>query len=108
MKRFYYEKQHINLKFAGSIALFLAIFCAFFLGISNVSDETASNQTESLNRAIHRSIAHCYASEGHYPESLDYLKEHYGISYDLEIYFVDYQIFGENLFPDVTIILLEH
>lgn len=58
----------------------------------------------TLEQAIHKSVAHCYAVEGVYPESLEYLKEEYGISYDSEKYFVDYQIWGENIMPDITII----
>ena len=42
--------------------------------------------------------------EGSYPESLDYLKEHYGLTYDDHYFFVDYHAAGANLFPDVTII----
>lgn len=41
--------------------------------------------------------------EGSYPESLDYLKEHYGITYDPEKYIVDYEIIGSNLMPDVKV-----
>ena len=36
-------------------------------------------------------------------ESLDYLKEHYGITYDPEKYIVDYEIIGSNLMPDVKV-----
>ena len=42
--------------------------------------------------------------EGSYPESLEYLKEHYGITYDEDRFFVDYKIVGTNILPDVTII----
>jgi hypothetical protein len=59
---------------------------------------------ESLSAAIQRSIIHCYATEGHYPESLDALIEEYNIQYDSDRFFVDYQVLGENIMPDVTII----
>ena len=104
MKRFYHENTNSWIRQLASVLLFLAIFAAFFLGISGVSDEADRKQTESLQLAISRGIAHCYATEGHYPESLDYLKEHYGIHYDPDVFFVDYQVLGANLFPDVTVI----
>ena len=47
---------------------------------------------------------HCYAIEGSYPESLQYLKDNYGLTYDEEKYFIDYQVLGSNILPDVTII----
>ena len=37
-------------------------------------------------------------------ESLDYLKTNYGITYNEDLFFVDYRISGANIFPDVTII----
>jgi hypothetical protein len=42
--------------------------------------------------------------EGKYPESLDYLKEHYGLTYNEDLFFVDYRVSGSNILPDVTII----
>jgi hypothetical protein len=45
--------------------------------------------------------------EGAYPESLDYIKEHYGISWDESKYLVDYEVTGANLMPDVTIFSLK-
>lgn len=88
-----------------SIVLFLAVFFAFFSGIGQISAHTTEEEMATLETAIHKSIAHCYATEGFYPESLDYLKEEYGITYDSDKFFVDYQVWGENVLPDVTIIL---
>ena len=59
---------------------------------------------ETLEQAVSRGIVHCYAMEGAYPESLQYLKDHYGLIYDEDRFFVDYQVLGSNLIPDVTII----
>ena len=35
---------------------------------------------------------------------LEYLKEHYGLIYNEDLFFVDYRLQGANIFPDVTII----
>ncbi|MCB5577777.1 MULTISPECIES: hypothetical protein [Dorea] len=59
---------------------------------------------ETLQSAVTRDITRCYAQEGTYPESLAYLKKHYGLTYDSSKYFVDYQPLGANIMPDVTII----
>lgn len=104
MKRFYHENSRPGKSLFAGVLFFLIVFFAFSSGISNVSDETQENQTETLKLAISRSITHCYATEGHYPESLAYIQEHYGITYDTNKYFVDYQVLGENIFPDITII----
>lgn len=88
-----------------SLLIFLGIFLLFYQGIQSVSETTLSQQQESLENAIQKSAVHCYAVEGAYPESLDYLKEHYGISYDEDLFLVDYEIIGSNLMPDVHVFL---
>lgn len=103
--RFQYRKQsHISRNFILSAAIFLLVAVFFYQGILSVSEDTAKRQRESLENALSRSISYCYAMEGRYPESLDYLKENYGITYDESRFFVDYRITGSNLMPDVTIL----
>ena len=63
-----------------------------------------SKQQESLETALARDITHCYAVEGFYPPSLSYMEEHYGLTYDKDLFFVDYQPIGSNIRPDVTVI----
>ena len=87
-----------------SIGMFLLILLFFVQGISSLSDRTRSRQLESLENAIMRDITDCYAMEGAYPEDLEYLKEHYGLTYDERTFFVDYRVSGSNLRPEVTII----
>ena len=46
----------------------------------------------------------CYASQGVYPPDLDHLTEHYGIQIQEERYNVFYEIFADNLMPDITVV----
>lgn len=94
-------------RFFFSLALFLFLFVCFSLGIRSLSADTERRQRENLETALNRSIAYCYAVEGAYPESLSYLAEHYGLTYDHDRFFVDYRILGANLYPDVTILEVE-
>ena len=87
-----------------SIGIFLVILLLFLSGINTFSASTYRHQKESLERALNRSIMYCYATEGVYPESLEELKTHYGLTYDENLFFVDYQTVGANIYPDVTII----
>lgn len=89
-----------------SIAVFLCCIIFFMKRISDLSSSTEENYRTNLRQAILRSAVHCYAIEGRYPESLAYLKEHYGLYWDETEYLVDYEIIGSNLRPDVTIIPL--
>lgn len=92
--------------YALPLLLFIIIAVLFIRGIASVSDTTLAKQRESLETALHRSISQCYAVEGLYPPTLDYIEQHYGLIYDKELFRVDYQPFGSNIFPDVTIIYL--
>lgn len=92
--------------YALPVILFIVIATLFIRGISSVSDTTLSKQRESLETALHRSISQCYAVEGLYPPTLEYIEQHYGLTYDKDLFRVDYQPFSSNIFPDITIIYL--
>ena len=57
-----------------------------------------------LFSALWRGVTQYYALEGHYPETLDDLTENCGIQYDKKQFFIDYQIAGANILPDITVI----
>ena len=74
-----------------SLAVFAAVFLVFYFAVSSVSDRTGEEELQTLKTAVTWDITHCYAVEGSYPKSLEYLKENYGLTYDEDKYFVDYQ-----------------
>lgn len=86
------------------------IFCPvilliFMLGLSSIEETAVDKQRESLETALTRAITHCYAVEGYYPPSLAYLEDNYGLTYNKDLFFVDYQPVASNMRPNVTIIL---
>jgi hypothetical protein len=105
MNRFTQKKTSSRLlhNLAATALVFLLALFLLVHGSSSVSESASASQMESLRQAILRSAVHCYAVEGHYPESLDYLREHYGITWDESRYIVDYEVTGANLRPDVTV-----
>ena len=88
-------------------AFFLAVLALFLLGLNSLSGVTARQEAEGLKSSILQSAVHCYALEGFYPDSLDYLQDHYGLSYDRDKYVVSYEAIGSNLMPDVSVIPLQ-
>lgn len=105
MSRFQYKKQsHKPSGFILSVCIFPVILIIFLQGLSSLSESTVRRQKESLENAITRSVTYCYTVEGAYPQDLDYLKENYGLTYDEDVFFVDYQVVGSNILPDITII----
>lgn len=105
MKRFYYGRQQSGVRGAMiSLVVFFVVILLFCAGLDGASQKTKREQKASLEDAVWRSITQYYAIEGRYPESLEALKEEYGLQYDSEEFFVDYQVYGANLVPDVTIL----
>jgi hypothetical protein len=88
-----------------SVIVFIVIFYIFQQAVGSVSTRTMTEEKAILEEALTRSITHCYAIEGRYPESLDYLKDNYGLVYNDDLFFVDYQPLGSDLMPDITIIV---
>lgn len=105
MSRFQYKKTSRRPSgFLLSVCIFFAVLVLFTEGLSSLSDSTKRRQKESLENAIVRSTTYCYTVEGAYPESLDYLKDNYGLTYDEDAFYVDYRVIGSNILPDITII----
>ena len=73
------------------------------LGLTNTKNMSAQQQLEELRRSVTNGIVICYSVEGAYPESLDYLKEHYGLSYDADKYLVHYRFVSADIKPSVVV-----
>lgn len=84
--------------------LLLLVLIVFCFAAGSVSKTNNAREKEILQNALDRSITQCYALEGTYPSSLSYLVDNYGLTYDSNRYFIDYQYIGSNLRPDTMII----
>ena len=84
------------------LLIILILVFAFFTNTITTSNKSGNYMV--LENALDRNITQCYALEGSYPPSLSYLVENYGLTYNAEQYFIDYQYIASNLRPDVTII----
>ncbi|MBE5827425.1 MAG: hypothetical protein E7307_12410 [Butyrivibrio sp.] len=87
-----------------SIAIFLGIALIFIVAVDRLGRGQIEKQQESLENAIARDIVQCYAIEGQYPPTLEYMEDHYGLIYDKTTFFVDYQPIAANLYPDYTVL----
>lgn len=90
-----------------SVVLFLGIVVYFFTALNNMSEGINSQQKEALHNAIDNAVVSCYAVEGCYPESVEYLEEHYGLTYDHDKFYVEYNSFGTNVRPAVNVVVLD-
>lgn len=100
----FYKKQKSSRNLLISVSVFAAVILIFWSAVSSVSAKTDEEEMETLQTAVMRQITYCYAIEGAYPPSLGYLEDNYGLTYNAEKYFIDYQPLGTNIMPDITII----
>jgi hypothetical protein len=86
------------------VLFFLCILSLFIWGIY-ITNRTSNE--ESLHLAeenIRKAVISCYALEGRYPQSFEYLEKNYGINIDTDKYTVFYSVFASNIMPDITVI----
>lgn len=82
----------------------LAVLLAFLAALSNLESGQEEEGRRSLEESIRRAAVACYAAEGIYPPSVEYLQAHYGIQVDESRYAVFYEVFGSNLMPEITVV----
>lgn len=84
-------------------AIFLALVVWLAAAIGNMHNANQKQKLEAVRSSVENGITLCYAIEGAYPESLEYLTESYGVVYDSESYIVHYGFFAANIRPNVTV-----
>lgn len=97
------RKRSYIFHYVPSLSLLLLLIL-FYVVAGNISEDNSSREREILENAITKDITQCYALEGVYPPNIQYLKDNYGLNYNENNYWIDYQYVGSNLRPNVTII----
>lgn len=85
-------------------AAVVAVLAGFLGGVENLSLGRAQEDKARLEDVLRRSAVACYAAEGVYPPSVEYMEEHYGLQIDKENYEISYNVIAENLMPDITVL----
>ena len=96
-----------NKKEIAVVALMAAVIVGVWLLVSRVGTVNDGAQTQFVHDAIHNAVITCYAVEGAYPDSLDYLRENYGLAFDQDRYMVTYDAFASNLMPEIYVTEVE-
>ena len=86
------------------IPLAIAAVLMFTTAVANLQEGQQSEGKQQLEDAVRRSAVACYAAEGIYPPTLQYLQEHYGLQINEDRYVVFYEVFAQNMMPDVTVL----
>lgn len=80
-----------------------ALVC-FAAALNSLDSGRSREDLRQLEETLRRGCVACYAAEGAYPQDLEYLKTHYGVQIDEARYTVFYDVFAENLMPDITVL----
>ena len=108
MKKSIYRKNALDF-LGGAVLPILFTVAVMLMIVSGLSQTKESNRVEGLRileDSIRRAVVMCYAVEGRYPNSIEYIEENFGIHIDRSKYAVHYNIFASNLLPDITVVEL--
>ena len=83
--------------------VFCGIIALFNIGANALAQTSEQERLESSRNAVVKAVIQFYAFEGHYPPSIDYLTEHFGLRIDQERYIVHYIHIASNLMPEIFV-----
>ena len=81
-----------------------ACLITFIFSLDSVQERQGAEGRQQLETALRRAAVACYAAEGVYPPTIEYLQQHYGVQIEEEKYIVFYDVFANNLMPDITVL----
>ena len=93
--------------YALSMLVFVLVLFLFGAGTMVFAKKADANGAETLRSAIGRASVQCYAIEGRYPPSMEYLEENYNVQIDRKKYSVFYSGFASNVMPDITVVEIQ-
>ncbi len=104
MRRFFRGLWGFLRENALTLLLFLAIAGVFLYGLNSAVGTSRAEAKRIAEDSIRRAVLSCYALEGSYPETYEYLRDHYSLQIDEDKFIVHYEIFASNIMPDITVI----
>ena len=90
-------------RYGSTLLLFIIVLLMMLYGFQNTAESSAQEQLRLTEESLRRAVVSCYALVGRYPADIDYLKEYYGLQLNEKKYIVHYEIFAENIMPDITV-----
>ena len=94
----------INKKDVAAILIFLALILAFVLLVNNITNKNNGRELQIVRDAVKNAALTCYAVEGMYPDDIQYLRDHYNLSFNEDKYVVYYEPFASNVIPAIKVV----
>jgi competence protein ComGC len=86
-----------------SFLVIMAFAVSILFFIPSLKKTSGRIREESIEATIREYAVRCYATEGSYPPSLDYLALNYGLIIDDEHYVYYFDAFAANYMPDIEV-----
>lgn len=90
-----------------ALLLLVGLPLCFYLLTGAVGGRAGRESLALAEESVRRAALQCYALEGAYPQSVDYLEERYGVAVDPERFRIDYFYVGSNLMPEIHVVVLD-
>ncbi|MEG0895288.1 MAG: hypothetical protein RSE93_06190 [Oscillospiraceae bacterium] len=103
--RFLKEKKN-NISISAILFVILVLIITILLILSAVKMNKSYQQEciDNLENAVKRISVHCYASQGKYPDNIEYIEKNYGLNYDKQKYIIHYKAFASNIMPQIVVV----
>ena len=88
-----------------TLCIFAALTAFMLRQVGTMEEKTLAQRQARLKDAALRAAVACYSVEGVYPDSVEYLTEHYGLTVNRNTYIVVYEAFASNQLPEVQVLV---
>ena len=88
----------------GKLAVIAAVLIMVVFLAGRIGNMHGTEEAKLVSDAIRQATLTCYAVEGAYPDSMEYLRDHYHLVYDEDQFLVTYNSFASNRFPDIYVV----
>ncbi|MCL2538819.1 MAG: hypothetical protein FWE66_00630 [Oscillospiraceae bacterium] len=87
-----------------AVLLFILVAVLMVNGFANTADKRDGQAIRSASDSIRRAVVTCYAIEGSFPDSYEYIRDNYGVFIDEDKYVVFYTVFASNIPPNFKVV----
>jgi len=85
------------------LAITIIIVVFVMIGLRQTEESNRAEGIRLLEEALRRTVIHSYAVDGFFPESLEYIENHFGVYIDHTRFVVHYEVFASNIQPTIRV-----
>lgn len=104
MEKRRYRQKSLLWALLPALLVFVLALTIILSGLNTTDRAVDSEGLRTARESIQRAAVTCYSVEGRYPDSWEYLRDHYGLAVDESRYAVHYEVFASNLMPSITVV----